>query len=135
MSAHDAAYPRLHGLIATLHDLLTAYESDGTVGERFMAIDVVLGERSDELRNDCEQHLAYAGRNYYSFLWRYYKSHGATSFLLPQVRDVPKMLMYPSRSVDRVQIAFAPITQDHNAGCPLLQIAQHGADRHDHCTR
>jgi TnpA family transposase len=79
---HNRHQPRADDLITTLRDLLTAYESDGTVGQRFAAIDVVLGDRSDDLRNDCDQHLAYAGQNYYPFLWPHYKSHRATLFRL-----------------------------------------------------
>ena len=62
-------------LVVTLRDVILAYKKDGSIEERFAAIQSVIEEKSDEVLSECEAHAAHAGNNYYSFLWKYYKSH------------------------------------------------------------
>lgn len=62
-------------LVLTLKNIVTAYQKDGTIEEKFSAIDSVLSSKNKEVLEDCEAHLSYAGNNYYSFLWKYFKSH------------------------------------------------------------
>ena len=69
-------------LVVTLRDMILAYKKDGSIEERFAAIQSVIEERSDEVLSDCEAHTANTGNNYYSFLWKYYKSHRVTLFSL-----------------------------------------------------
>ncbi|WP_207725681.1 DUF4158 domain-containing protein [Clostridium sp. DJ247] len=69
-------------LVVTLRDMILAYKKDGSIEERFAAIQSVIEEKSDEMLSDCEAHTANAGNNYYSFLWKYYKSHRVTLFSL-----------------------------------------------------
>src|SRR5262249_22450135 len=69
-------------LIDTLREMVTAYQMEGTEGERLAAIGEVLGDRSEDVLHQCEAHQAYAGNNYYPFLWRFYMSHRATLFRL-----------------------------------------------------
>lgn len=73
---------RTDDLVMTLRDVVSAYRQGGTDEERMGAIQEVLGERDEELLQQCDEHMAYAGDNYYPFLWRYYKSHRATLFRL-----------------------------------------------------
>ena len=67
-------------LVATLRDMILAYKKEGSIEERFTAIQSVIEEKSDEVLSHCEVHAAHAGNNYYSFLWKYYKSHRVTLF-------------------------------------------------------
>lgn len=67
-------------LVITLRDMILAYKKDGSVEERFAAIKSVIDDKSDEVLTDCEAHAAHIGNNYYSFLWKYYKSHRVTLF-------------------------------------------------------
>ncbi len=67
-------------LVATLRDMILAYKKEGSIEERFTAIKSVIEEKSDEVLSHCEVHTAHAGNNYYSFLWKYYKSHRVTLF-------------------------------------------------------
>lgn len=69
-------------LVVTLRDMILAYKKDGSIEERFAAIQSVIEEKSDEVLSDCEAHTAHTGNNYYSFLWKYYKSHRVTLFSL-----------------------------------------------------
>jgi len=69
-------------LVVTLRDMILAYKKDGSIEERFAAIQSVIEEKSDELLSNCEAHTAHTGNNYYSFLWKYYKSHRVTLFSL-----------------------------------------------------
>jgi len=75
-----ATVERTDGLVTTLHDLLLAYQEDGSVDQRFAAMDALIAPRRDELLEACEAHLAHAGSNYFPFVWRAYKSHRATLF-------------------------------------------------------
>jgi len=67
-------------LVVTLRDMILAYKKDGSIEERFTAIKSVIDEKSDEILSRCEAHGAHSGNNYYSFLWKYYKSHRVTLF-------------------------------------------------------
>jgi hypothetical protein len=71
---------RTDGLVTTLHDLLLAHQEDGSVDQRFAAMDALIAPRRDELLEACEAHLAHAGSNYFPFVWRAYKSHRASLF-------------------------------------------------------
>jgi hypothetical protein len=71
---------RTDGLIHTLRDVVTAYHTDGEAHQRLAAIDGVLAGKSRELLQQCDAHEAYAGNNYYPFLWRFYASHRPTLF-------------------------------------------------------
>ncbi len=62
--------PRTDALVGTLRDLVVAHAGDGTVDERFAAMDAVIRGRGDALIEECDAHLAHAGNNYYAFLWR-----------------------------------------------------------------
>ena len=76
---------RTDALVTTLRDLVVAYRKEGTTEERFAAIEGVLGEQSEEVLKQCEEHLAFAGNTYQQFLWSYYRSHRATLFRLLSV--------------------------------------------------
>ncbi len=65
---------RTDALVTTLRDLVVAYRKEGTTDERFAAMEGVLGEQSEEVLKQCEEHLAYAGNTYQQFLWSYYKA-------------------------------------------------------------
>jgi TnpA family transposase len=67
-------------LIFTLKDIVIAYKNEGTIDEKFSAIESVIGEQTDDILSKCEAHTAYSGNNYYPFLWKYYKSHRVTLF-------------------------------------------------------
>jgi len=76
---------RTDALVTTLRDLVVAYRKEGTAEERFAAIEGVIGEQSEEVLKQCEEHLAYAGNTYQQFLWPSYKSHRAMLFRLLSV--------------------------------------------------
>jgi ElaB/YqjD/DUF883 family membrane-anchored ribosome-binding protein len=71
-------------LIATLRDLLIAYQTEGEAKERIRAIQQVIGDKEEQVLQDCEAHLELSGDNYYLFLWRFYKSHRSTFFKIIQ---------------------------------------------------
>lgn len=68
-------------LIATLRDLVRAYQHMGTADERLAAISTAL-PAPDTTLAACETHLAYVGNNYFPFLWACYRSHRPTLFRL-----------------------------------------------------
>jgi len=66
-------------------DVVVAYQTDGEVEQRFTAIQTVIGNRSQEVLDHCEAHIAYIGNNYFPFLQDFYKSHRATLFRFLEV--------------------------------------------------
>ena len=72
-------------LIATLRDLVLAYQSEGNIPQRFAAITTVVGEHSQTLVEQCEAHLTYAGNNHFPLFQKFYKSHRATLFRLLEI--------------------------------------------------
>ncbi len=61
-------------LIGQLKDILDAYQVDGTDIQRMDAIKGSLATEVSILLAECEEHMAYAGRNYLPFLLRPYSS-------------------------------------------------------------
>ncbi len=74
--------PRTDALVSTLRDLVVAHGQEGTVEERFAAMDALIAGRADGLIEECELHLAHAGSNYYPFIWSCFHTHRATLFQL-----------------------------------------------------
>ena len=60
-------------LVGQLRDILSAYRLEGSDEQRVQAIGTTLVAEVDELLSECEQHLAYAGRNHLPFLLQPYK--------------------------------------------------------------
>jgi hypothetical protein len=81
---HAQHQQRTDDLIATLRDLVVAYRTEGSTKKRLAALEAVIGDHDEQLLEQCDAHLAYAGNNYYPFLWRFYKSHRAALFDLLQ---------------------------------------------------
>jgi hypothetical protein len=75
---------RTDELVQTLRVLVTAYRTEGSAQERgpggTPAMATWLPDQGDAVLQRCEDHMAYAGDNYFPFLWRFYKSHRATLF-------------------------------------------------------
>lgn len=60
-------------LVGQLKGILGAFQLEGTDTQRVEAIGTTLVAEVDELLNECDQHLAYAGRNHLPFLLQPYK--------------------------------------------------------------
>lgn len=104
---------RTDRLITTLRDVVVAYSTEGEIKERFNEIEKALGENPDRLLTECEAHLAYAGNNYYPFLWRFYRSH--RSILLQILK----------------QVQLRSTTQDKSIEASIQFIIDHTSSRSD----
>lgn len=71
-------------LIATLRELLVAYQGDGDPIERWAAMNAVIQDQGPIMLAACESHLMHSGNTYYPFLWAPYRSHRATLFRILQ---------------------------------------------------
>ncbi len=71
---------RTDELVSKLRQVAIAHSIEGEVADRFAAIDCIIGEDSQELIAQCDDHLAYAGNNYLPFLPKFYRSHRAVLF-------------------------------------------------------
>ena len=54
------AHVAMTGLIGTLHDVVTAYRSDGDLAGRMAVTNAVISDRSETVLAECDAHLAYA---------------------------------------------------------------------------
>lgn len=70
-------------LISKLRNLLIAYSSEGTNDEKIKAIDLVIANKNiDEIIEECDNHNAYSGNNYFHFSWNCLKGKRAVLFKL-----------------------------------------------------
>jgi TnpA family transposase len=100
-------------LIATLRDVIAAYQSEGDIPQRFAAISTVIEAHSQALMEQCEAHLTYEGNNYLPLLQKVYKSHRATLFRLLAV------LPLRSSTQDASLTAAVAFIQAHRTGRSL----------------
>jgi TnpA family transposase len=63
---------RTDNLVAQLKDILQAYQGDGTDGERINAIGDAIGPDLAQTLAECDEHMAYAGKNFLPFLAKPY---------------------------------------------------------------
>jgi hypothetical protein len=83
LAAYHAAHQgQTDDLIATLRDTVRAYQHTGSADERIAAIGSALATTPETILAACEAHLAYAGNNYFPFLWACYRAHRPTLFRL-----------------------------------------------------
>jgi len=76
---------RAEVLIATLRDVVVAYQLEDGVLQRFAAIAAVLGANPEQLLEQCEAYLAEDSQNYFAFLPKFYQSHRALLFRLIEI--------------------------------------------------
>lgn len=69
-------------LIDTFAKLLTVLQSEDGQPPSWPAIETCLNGRTQDLLNQCTAYLAYAGNNYFPFLWKYYATHRTVLFAL-----------------------------------------------------
>ena len=77
---HARNQQRTDELVQTLRVLVTAYRIEGSAQDKIAAMATWLPDQGEAVLQRCEDHMAYAGDNYFPFLWRFYKSHRATLF-------------------------------------------------------
>ncbi|MGH0758452.1 Tn3 family transposase [Bacillus cereus] len=69
---------QMDGLITILRNTVLAFQSEGSIEEKFQELENLIGGNPGlRVLDDCEDHLAYAGNNYFSFVWRHLKSSRA----------------------------------------------------------
>lgn len=75
-------------LIAKFRDVLIAYDQDSEKSTKLQAIGSVLGEDASSLIDRCNQHIAYAGNNYYPFMLSNYRQKRALLFNCLDILDL-----------------------------------------------
>ncbi|MTT54260.1 DUF4158 domain-containing protein, partial [Alcanivorax sp. VBW004] len=68
---------QIDALIAKFRDVLVAYDQHPEQTQKFAALDTVLGDEASSLIERCNQHIAYAGNNYYPFMLKSYRQKRA----------------------------------------------------------
>ncbi|WP_458068476.1 Tn3 family transposase [Rhodanobacter sp. BL-MT-08] len=78
---------RTDNLVAQLKDILQAYQIDGTDSQRIHAIGDVIPDLAQALA-ECEEHMAYAGKNFLPFLAKPYAGQRALLLNCIEVMDL-----------------------------------------------
>lgn len=110
---------RVDALISTFHEVLTAFQTEGSITKRFKAIAEVIGDNISDLLEQCDAQLAYAGNNYFPFLPRFYRSHRAKLF-----RFLAAVPLYTSTQDESLVQAIAFIQAHSNSRKPWLSTTQ-----------
>lgn len=75
-------------LIAKFREVLVAYDQDSQQPENLRALKSVIGDHSGDWIDRCEQHIAYAGNNYYPFMLSGYRQKRALLFNCLEILDL-----------------------------------------------
>ena len=79
---------QIDALIAKFRDVLVAYDQHQEQTQKFAALDKVLGDEASSLIERCNQHIAYAGNNYYPFMLKSYRQKRALLFNCLDILDL-----------------------------------------------
>ncbi|MAZ88849.1 MAG: Tn3 family transposase [Cellvibrionaceae bacterium] len=79
---------QIDALIAKFRDVLIAYDQDLEKSTKLQAIGSVLGDDASSLIDRCNQHIAYAGNNYYPFMLSNYRQKRALLFNCLDILDL-----------------------------------------------
>lgn len=110
---------RTDELIATLRELVLAFQSDGEIAQRFAAIETVVGNQGQPLLAACDAHLAYVGNNYFPLLQTFYKSQRTVLFRLLEI------LPLRSSTQDRSLLeAIQFMVQHRHSRHPTVSVVQ-----------
>jgi hypothetical protein len=104
---------RVDKLLSILQELLTVLERPGTPEEKLATMKSIVGERQQELIEECKAYAAYADNNYAPFLWKYFKSHRQALFNLLE------------------HVTLVGTSQDHSTEEALEFVRQHRHSKAD----
>ncbi|WP_019603372.1 Tn3 family transposase [Teredinibacter turnerae] len=79
---------QIDALIAKFRDVLIAYDQDSEQLTKLQSIGTVLGDDASALSDRCNQHIAYAGNNYYPFMLGNYRQKRALLFNCLDILDL-----------------------------------------------
>lgn len=79
---------QIDALIAKFREVLIAYDQQSEKLTKLLAIGAVLGDEASALIDRCNQHIAYAGNNYYPFMLSNYRQKRALLFNCLDILDL-----------------------------------------------
>src|SRR5690606_13192549 len=79
---------QIDALVAKFRDVLIAYDQESEKLTKLQAIDTVLCDEASALIDRCNQHIAYAGNNYYPFMLSNYRQKRALLFNCLDILDL-----------------------------------------------
>jgi TnpA family transposase len=77
---HQENQATTDALLTNFHDVLTAYQEEGSIDARFKGVTQAIGQDPQALLEKVRTQMAYAGNNYFYFLWSYYKNYRSLLF-------------------------------------------------------
>jgi TnpA family transposase len=107
-------------LVGQLKDILNAYKLDGSDTQRIDAIGTTFVAEVDQLMAECDEHLAYAGRNYLPFLLQPYK--GVRAQLLNSIQIVSPRSSSEDQVIERLIAALKTVRAGRNEVVPLTVL-------------
>jgi TnpA family transposase len=121
---------RTDTLIATLRDVVAAFQGEGEIAQRFADIETVIGDQGATILEDCDAHLAYVGNNYFPLLQTFYKSQRSALFRLLDVLP----LRSSTQDVSLIEAIKFIVQNRHSrsASVSVVRIEHPGTDEERH---
>lgn len=116
---------RTDELIDIFLHVLLAYDSEGRITTRFKSMKIVIGDDPQQLIDDCQEHLAYVGNNYFSFLTRFYRAHRAVFFRL--LEQLPLCSSTQDQSLINAVEFIKAHRSKRSKWVPMTQIVNQGS--------
>lgn len=114
-------------LIALLKDTVIAYKKEGTIQERFDAMETVIGTDPDNVMEKCEAHGVYAGNNFFPFLPKFYRSQRSALFSF--IESVKLLSTSQDTSVEQ---AINFLLEHKSSRSDWIEVVQIKRERHLH---
>lgn len=114
---------RTDALVAQLKNILEAYRLDGTDAQRINAIDDVISPDVVTLLAECDEHMAYAGKNFLPFLAKPYANQRALLLNCLQIMDLRTSSQDPT--MERLILAMGELRAQRRE---VVEVAPLGLD-------
>jgi hypothetical protein len=110
-------------LISLLEQIVSGWQASELPEQRLCAIDTLIGQEADTIREQCEAHLGYAGNNYLPFLPALFRNHRKTCL------DILAFLRPTSTSTDTArERAITFVLWHRDARASQLPVTGSGQD-------
>jgi len=111
---------RTDNLVGQLKNILEAYRLDGTDSQRILAIEDVIDPDVSTLLTECEEHMAYAGKNFLPFLAKPYAAQRALLLNCLQIMDLRTTSQDPT--MERLLLAMNQLRQQRREVVDLAPL-------------
>ncbi|MEK4282532.1 MULTISPECIES: Tn3 family transposase [unclassified Cytobacillus] len=117
-------------LISTLRDTVVAFQSEGSTEHRLKALEKMIGgNRGQLVLENCENHLAYTGNNYFSFIWKHLKSN--RSELIKMLESLELKSTTQNKGLEQAISFLLENKNKKSEWIPITQLNKKGDNKDD----